>query len=781
MNQTTVQDLDLASMKGALEKVSKVIPPLFPLRHFVAVNPYMGYSTTEYTDAAREIALSHGSLLAMPPGHYAAKFSQGEITRDDLGIALKRCGCEDDISALISWAGAGGRQATPPLPTFAGFLDTEEADSAWEHWVSCQIGQFCAAYYDVNQATWPMPWRHLPLLAAWKEYAAHDASPEAAGVTGFRSLAMALPDDPIEAVHQLVSDLKPAGVPLALFLVREVASVAGWAGHVQFRVREHALRGRADNSLTQFVVIRLAYDLALLRSRGSEALRDRWHELKPKLHLREEDFRMGMVWQAAAEIGYQRRLLGVLSGPTWVRPLQKPVFQAVFCIDVRSERLRRHLEQIEPSIQTIGFAGFFGMPVAYSDPGTGETTARVPALFAPKLQTSLAPEAGARLARRREITRAWHGFQHAAASCFSYVEAFGLGALASAVTPRAKPLCKSPSPSWHRVPFEERLALAENFLRGTGLDRDLAPLVLICGHGSANVNNPQASALECGACGGHAGDHNARLAAALLNDPSIRCALEQRGIAIPPGTVFLAGIHNTTTDEVEWIDRPALSPSSGRLLDSAKGWFREAAARSREERDTGLNRDGAWSKRARDMSETRPEFGLAGNAAILLAPRALSRGKDLHARVFLHDYDASRDASLNQLVFLLSAPVVVASWINLQYFASRISPDTFGAGNKVLHNVAGGVGVIEGNAGDLRPGLAWQSLHDGERFVHEPLKLSVVASASRTALDAALARAEEAQALVMNGWIHLIAVDDGVSYLKCRDGSWLPLQPQEAA
>ena len=42
----------------------------------------------------------------------------------------------------------------------------------------------------------------------------------------------------------------------------------------------------------------------------------------------------------------------------------------------------------------------------------------------------------------------------------------------------------------------------------------------------------------------------------------------------------------------------------------------------------------------------------------------------------------------------------------------------FGAGNKVLHNVVGTIGVLEGNAGDLKVGLPWQSVHDGQDYRH---------------------------------------------------------------
>ena len=55
---------------------------------------------------------------------------------------------------------------------------------------------------------------------------------------------------------------------------------------------------------------------------------------------------------------------------------------------------------------------------------------------------------------------------------------------------------------------------------------------------------------------------------------------------------------------------------------------------------------------------------------------------------------------------ILTAPVVVASWISLQYYGSTVAPTSvFGAGNKLLHNVTGGIGVVEGNGGLMRSGL----------------------------------------------------------------------------
>jgi uncharacterized protein len=96
----------------------------------------------------------------------------------------------------------------------------------------------------------------------------------------------------------------------------------------------------------------------------------------------------------------------------------------------------------------------------------------------------------------------------------------------------------------------------------------------------------------------------------------------------------------------------------------------------------------------------------------------------------------------------------------LQYYGSTVAPEAFGGGNKLLHNVTGGIGVVEGNGGQLRAGLPWQSVHDGERYAHEPLRLSVLIEAPREAMTDILRRHQSVRALFDNGWLHLFALND---------------------
>jgi uncharacterized protein YbcC (UPF0753/DUF2309 family) len=379
---------------------------------------------------------------------------------------------------------------------------------------------------------------------------------------------------------------------------------------------------------------------------------------------------------------------------------------------------------------------------------------------------------------RRRTARAWGRFKLATVSSFAFVEAAGplyaVKLVRDAVLgPRQK--AADPAPTVD-LPLDARIGAAGQILRAMSLTKGFARLVLIAGHGSSITNAPHASALQCGACGGHAGDLNARLLAGLLNDPEVREGLTANGIEIPADTLFIAGLHDTVSDRVELFrDHEAAGHEDDiARLEAALG---RAAALSRAERAVSLPRASdpeSLSGRGADWAELRPEWGLAGCSAFIAAPRRRTTGRDLGGRAFLHSYDWTADEGFSTLELILTAPVVVASWISLQYFGSSVAPDAFGAGNKLLHNVTGGVGVVEGNGGLLRAGLPWQSVHDGESLRHEPLRLSVVIEAPTEAISAILERHDHVRDLFDNGWLSLHAMDEsGQLAWRYEAGTWV--------
>jgi uncharacterized protein YbcC (UPF0753/DUF2309 family) len=311
--------------------------------------------------------------------------------------------------------------------------------------------------------------------------------------------------------------------------------------------------------------------------------------------------------------------------------------------------------------------------------------------------------------------------------------------------------------------------------------------VLLVGHGSETKNNAYAAGLDCGACNGQPGDVNARAAAALLNDAEVRAGLLARGIEVPATTLFVGALHNTTTDQVTVFDEGAGAESHRADLVNAWAVLERASVATRRARaprlglgelsDAKLHE--AVVKRARNWAEVRPEWGLAGNAAFLIAPRERTRHIDLEGRAFLHDYRFEDDKDHAILEAIMTGPLVVAHWINLQYYASTVDNARYGCGNKVLHNIVGGhLGVFEGNGGDLRIGLSLQSLHDGERWVHAPLRLAVFIEASRAAIDGILQKHPKVSELVDNEWLHLFQLDATERTVSARrSGEWKPAPP----
>ncbi len=801
------------------EQATRRIAPLWPLKHFVAVNPFLGLTDRRFIDAAQVMAQAAGARMTMPRDFYIDAIASGRIADFDLVTALRRTqgrpGLPVDLSALKKTLEASKLAKPAPLATVVD-IASEISGHDWSAFVIERISQWAASHFDEGQATWVSPTRHQGLFEAWRRQALIDRTPEVMGLRGFRATIASLPTT-IEALfrHALARlQLDDAG--LALYLHRLLMSIGGWAGFARYRVWQSELRGRSDATLLELLAVRLAWDVALLDvGESAAAVASQWAKQRQRFDpsdALDSQLAIDHLLHTAYELGWQQALLDQLGKvPTSIAAPRKQV-QAVFCIDVRSEVFRRALEKSSTDIETLGFAGFFGMPLEFVPLGQVHGHAQCPVLLTPgitvrqSVSATSASEESAIINLRRVRERAasaWRWFKMAAVSSFAFVETMGwtyaaklltdafgwsrpvpepatLGLDANVVA-RLMPSIEPVNDNGHAsgLTLETRMQLAEGALKAMSLRKGFARLVMFSGHAASSVNNPHASGLHCGACGGHSGAVNARVAAAILNDRQVRQQLAENGIVIPADTWFLGAEHDTTTDQMRVFDQDTIPATHAEDLAQLQDALCAAGSLARQERAGALNLDHDGDidaqvlARSRDWSQVRPEWGLAGCAAFIVAPRQRTAALDLAGRSFLNSYDWRLDTDFGVLESIMTAPMVVASWINLQYYASTVDNDAFGCGNKVLHNVVGTLGVLEGNGGDLRSGLPWQSVHDGERLVHEPLRLSVVIAAPIEAINSVISKHASVRELVDNGWIHLFAMLDGASDLQRYRGALL--------
>lgn len=809
------------------------IAPNWPLDQFIAVNPYWGWRGQPIEEAAAWLGTLTGTRLTMPRSWYRERWQRGELSREDLQRALQclEAGLTvDDLVQVLESADSAQSAKPPRLPLITDLRDAAQRPvhmPGWPELVTHQLSQHCASFFDDGvQARWSAV-ADGGLFATWKRALADDRGiPWQRGRPWLIDRLNQIPADPLAAIETGLLTLGIAVASASPYLTALLGSINGWAAWCAYRRRQARLAGVEDDSLCELLAARATWDVLLAEDGHLDAVRDRWAATWVRCEERvvalEHAQRVDWVLQTSLELAYRRPLARaiVASGRTPKAAPAAPRVQAVFCIDVRSEVFRRALETVDPGMATRGFAGFFGMPVAYRPMGSELVRPQLPGLLAPAFEVTESLVHGANSARegegegaslgqalaerRRAVLgwrRRWANLRAGASSAFGFVEACGLayGAkLAAASLPNRNAPARwedeglaraerglPPSLPGSAIDSAAAIRLAKNVLHAMDLERDFAPLVLLVGHGSQSANNAHAAGLDCGACGGQTGEVNARVLAELLNRQEVRNGLVGEGIAIPPSTCFIPALHNTTTDEVVLFDIEAHAAAHRSELQRLRAKLDEAGHRTRRERSGALGMDverlapealkRAFLERANDWSQIRPEWGLAGNAAFIVARRERTFGLDLQGRAFLHDYDHRQDTDLSVLTLIMTAPMVVTNWINLQYFASTVDNRRYGSGNKVLHNVVDGhLGVFEGNGGDLRIGLPMQSLHDGQRWRHEPLRLTAIIEAPRDAIERVISEHAVVRELIQHRWLHLMRIDSDPLVVEELDrGSWL--------
>ncbi len=676
------------------------------------------------------------------------------------------------------------------------------------HDINRETIKWCGAYFDKGQRVIEMPASDKGFYSTFIDLSKYDKMLHR-GSDQHKQWLIQLPHHAEDAIIECLDALNISGEDQLLFLKQSLAQLPGWSGYMKWltewqNTSTHS--GQHANMLVDFIAIRLIITVLLnptinLSKGLGNNTKVHKHPMIDRIKTLEENYKSLLIAPLLTEAKTMNTL-----------PQTSPDVQLVFCIDVRSEPFRRQVESLG-HYDTLGFAGFFGLPIRLHDYNSGKVTDACPVLLKPRYDihdcasdndscTKKKHEQGKKLLNG--LTEVYQELKYNFATPFALVETLGawcgLLMLSKTIKPtltlsiinkwieKIKPtVATTPmvdmtaADSNNGIAPADQASTAEAVLRIMGLTENFGKFVIFCGHGSSTQNNPYASGLDCGACGGNHGGGNARALAAILNKASIRATLSDRGIFIPKDTQFLAAEHNTTTDDMLIFEDSTRRLLHQDILKALKNHLTEAKAKNTAFRvshfgvSTRANPIEETERRSQDWSEVRPEWGLARNAAFIIGPRRLTKALDLEGRCFLHSYDWLKDESLTSLETILTAPMVVAEWINTQYLFSTIDNVTYGSGSKVTHNVTGKIGVMQGNGSDLMHGLPLQSVNSTDTLnYHQPQRLLTIIYAPRKNVSAIINRQDILKTLFFNAWVHLIVIEptENKAYQLQTNGEW---------
>ena len=800
------------TVDDSIDAAATTVGSVWPIHSFVTANPLSGFEDEPFEKAVPRAADLLGGRGYPSAESFEKALDRDQIDTEILTAELESRGYDADPETLLNRmakadAGDAGSNTDADSNIDAGSdVDTgsnTDADSVDR--VDAILCKWLGAFLDEGRSHWSMPDREEGFYSAFGALAAHDSEIPDSGVVAD------LPASPTAAIESVIES-SPEAEWEAIF-TEQLAALPGWTGFIKQRAADNgAWQSEHPITLEGYLAVRLSlldgFGVDIAPSAAAKHETDTPNEPAAASDEHDAD-NIAAAFLQAWEATYREELVDAVATESEraaereadangkaTEGSGRPDAQLVFCIDTRSEVIRRHIETTG-DYETHGYAGFFGIPIEYNGYDAEVSVDSCPPILDPQHRITELPTdddtqashdrwAGVRAAASEVIET----LQANAASAYGFVESAGSGyALSLAARtlvpgrvhtlfdtiddaePDTHEFCETLVHHQHTyaddlpvgLTTDQKVAYAATAFDLMGIEQ-FGRLFAVVGHAGETANNPYDSALDCGACAGSPGGPNARVLTSICNDEEVRVELRKQGHEIPADTVFVAGEHNTTTDEIE-LYAGDVADSHAADLQQLRADLETARRTATAERAGEMDAAGAdgvseTERRAADWAETRPEWGLAGNASFVIGPRELTADLDLDGRAFLHSYDHATDPDGDALEAIFGGPLVVTQWINNQYYFSTVDAGVHGSGSKITHNPVGNVGVYQGNGGDLLAGLPMQSLKTAaDELYHQPLRLSAVVHAPLNRVTEVIADNDAVQTLLDNGWLSLTVVD----------------------
>ena len=783
-----------------IDEIRHFLPSQGPIKDFIHHNTLHMFQDHDlsFHEAVRQASRLYGAKEYLPIEEYRALYRQGKISDD----AIMRVLSPYDVDAGRMRAAMLAAEV-PSVVKHAGFRAqgilkaiVDETGIILEEQIHPVLYRLVASYVDQGIASLSLAqeqgdfWEALQLQF-------RDARPAAVSAAVAERV---LSDSPEQTISFCLATLVPSGMKSKVFLLEVLMAARGWSGLVaQLESNPASLNYQRKITLAQYIALYLALltDLASRHGYASQKLKVAksndafFDEHAPEENRAEEICRL---WHDAYELNFYMESLVAIevnsarnrSGLFNARGLR---FQAVFCIDDREGSLRRHLEELSPTVETFGTPGFFAVDAAYLGPFDAIPVKLCPVPVTPRHLIRGVTGLKRSTPFGKIEMNFWHRYANNLWLGWLISLMFGLASLVRLVLSIHKParsfaMASSFAGDEHKVDLHyerthdeemkngffdgytvpEMAERVGRVLRQIGLTHNFGKLIAIVGHGSSSTNNPYFAAYDCGACSGRPGMVNARTFARMANRHDVRSILREQGLEIPAGTRFIGAIHDTARDEISMLDVENLPPEFKHFILEFRELCERALEHNAMERsrrfaiidfpDTGKKALREVKQRTEMLFEPRPEYNHATNALGIVGRRSLTENLFFDRRAFFNSYDPVSDHDGSILDGILTPLVPVAAGINLEYLFSRIDNTVYGAGSKLPHNVFSLVGVGNGAEGDLRTGLPEQMIE-----IHDPMRLLVIVEQRLEIVTKVLEGNAAVNAWVLKDWIKFCVYD----------------------
>lgn len=384
---------------------SEVVGKTWPLYSFVTSNPLSGYEQSEFKDAIENAERLFGTKMYPNATQFRQAWEHGEIDKNELVTLLSENGFMESPEFYLD--------QLETIKTTSVLNVNHDLDRIMVKWLS--------VFMDEGLAEWQMPNKSKGFYKAWRSLAIYDDE------IGNKS-SIKIPKDSTEALEYVLSEYSEED-QLKIFKYH-LASLPGWSGYIKYRNENNTLwQQKYKITLEDYLAARLWTAKHINAEILPKTIEHKYEDAQDNLPY---------IWLKAWEKSWQNEMINGLQAQINDANSQSEVgvadAQMVFCIDTRSELIRRNVES-KGDYETFGYAGFFGIAMDYKNLDDGLTRKSCPPIVPSAYNVVEAPQENKvqelKAYRKRNKTVKFQNYflkrmKNMLPSAFGYVEGSGL-------------------------------------------------------------------------------------------------------------------------------------------------------------------------------------------------------------------------------------------------------------------------------------------------------------------------------------------------------------------